>query len=735
MLRKAGAVLAVATLLGASCSPPSGFVARARRGSWHRVAGDLFRAGTTHAVNGLAAPGDGYGGWTAAGSIEDGPTSRTSAAVWSSADGHRWTRADLDPGDGREAVASAAAVRQGRVVVVGTVITDRGDRDGRVWTSPDGSSWRGATLVHPGDQRMRSVAAGPLGLVAAGTDGGLPALWWSADGATWTRVGDDALGPDHAVSAVAVGHAGAVAVGTVTVGGEVDGMAWSSADGRTWRAASLASAGLTGPGAQEVRSVTATSAGFVAVGDDAGGERRAAAVWTSPDGTTWHRPPPSPDMGEYPDAESTEGVSARSVAGSGPVVAVGGGYRLQVWTSADGRRWARESPPVDARGSDDALVVASGPTVLVRPGRSGLWVRHQAGRWTEVGSDPHIFPSASRTYSLAAMVRAGGHFLAFGDDGPDQAWWLSADGRAWQRQQDATGQFLESSVADVVTFGGVTVAAGTARLSSGEAHVAAVWTSVDRGVTWQRLDPGNPAFAVRRTTQIFGVGAAEHGVVAVGLSYEIGKRIDAHAWFSPDGRSWRRASDPPAWGGPGDQLLSDVCALPGGGFLALGAVVVHGDSDVWAWISRDGVTWERAGGQGAAMLGGPGDQFVGDCATRPGRVVVAATVPGAGGKDGVLWETADGATWKVAHRVAGPGSEALTSVVADGKRLVVVSHEDDDTSVHVSSDAGATWRRHTAASFAALGSQLAYEAAIRGDEVVVAGTDDESIAVWIGPAP
>jgi hypothetical protein len=313
------------------------------------------------------------------------------ASVWTSADGSGWARADLDAGGAHAAEASAGARRHGRAVVVGTVTAPAGDRDGRIWTSTDGVAWQPvqedpSVLGGPGDQEITSVEAGALGFVAAGLDRrgqqALPAVWTSADGLSWSRVSAGPASPfldGQVVLGVAVGAADAVAVGTLRTGAETDAMAWFSPDGITWRTVPLGLAGFTGPADQVARSVTATSDGFVAVGDDARGDRRVAVVWTSTDGITWQRQPPSPDMAELPGGDSTQGVSAADVAGTGPVVAVGGGFAMQVWTSPDGRRWTREQPPVQDVGSDPTGVATDGRSLLVVVGHSSLWSRPPGG--------------------------------------------------------------------------------------------------------------------------------------------------------------------------------------------------------------------------------------------------------------------------------------------------------------------------------------------------------------------
>lgn len=727
---------AVLLVTAAACGPAPAVVAHGRRGSWQRIEAPTFSAGPSYGIAGLMAPGDGFPAWAAAGSVRDG---RTRAVVWTSADGSRWSRADLDQGDARESVATAGARRAGVAVVVGTVITRLGDRDGRIWMSRDGSVWSVTNLPGGGrgDQSVTSVAGGPLGFVAAGADGAVPAVWWSPDGFTWTRsVG--AFEPADRIEAVAVGARGVVAVGTITTGDDVDGAVWFSTDGISWRAVPLGAAGFTGRTEQAVHAVTATSGGFVAVGDDDAGERRVAVVWTSADGVTWQRQPASPDMAELPGSEDTEGVSARSVAGPGPVVAVGGGFGLQVWTSPDGRRWTRDDPPVTGSRTDNALVAGDGSAVLIASAGS-LWFRRAGGRWADVGSDASAFPRSSESSTISLMVRVGDRLVAYGRDDGDKAVWFSSDGRVWQRQAAAESALHDGSGIDALTtFAGVTYAVGTARRAgtAGDS-VAAVWRSENGGTTWERADAANPAFFVKGSTQMFGVAAGPRGVVAVGLAYDVGQTIDAHAWFSPDGRSWRAVAEPAAWSAAGDQYLGHVCALPDGGFVAMGASVARGQHDSWTWVSADGVNWEQSPG-GGARVGSDPPLAVSSCTTTPAGVIVAGNVPGRGGRDGMLLRTTDGRSWTALGGRDGFSDDlddGLLGVAVDGDRMVVSGYVGSDISVYGSADGGLTWTKHTALSFGGMGTQQGSRLALAGDEVVMAGYDGASAAVWIGPAP
>lgn len=724
-------------VLAAACGPAPGYVSHGREGSWQRVGAPAFAAGPWSTVSGLVAPGDGWGAWVAVGDVRDGH--RSTAVAWTSADGARWSRSDLHHDSGQESVAAAGARRAGLAVVVGTARGALGDRDGRVWASRDGATWADVPVPAggPGHQELTSVAGGALGFVAAGRDGPAPAVWWSADGSTWARASGPFL-ETQAIEAVAVGPQGAVAVGTITTSGDVDGMAWFSPDGQNWRTVPLGGpAGFTGRAEQVVNSVTATAGGFVAVGADDGGERRVAVAWTSADGVTWQREPPSADMADLTTADSTRGITAARVSGAGPVVAVGGSARVRLWSSPDGRRWAREEAPA---GGPDALVATDGAAVLVRTGSADLWFRRPPGPWVEAGRDRAVIPRSAAEAWLGAMALGRDGLVSYGtrraDDGSvAPGFWASPDGRRWEWRSGADALRPNGRVDALAAHGDALVAVGVADGRSGEGRVAAVWRSDDGGTTWERIEEPNPAFWVRGATQMFAVTAFAHGLVAVGLSFEA--TIDAQAWHSADGRTWRRAVEPAAWSGPGDQYFNAVCALPGGGVVAVGGVDHRGEQDAWAWVSQDGVTWERAAGPGAALLGGTGLQYAPSCASTPSQVLVAGRGPGRGGPDGRLWRTTDGHSWALVGAEGpfpSPESDTLVEVAAAGGRIVVTGTEGDDLTVFTSADDGTTWRRWRAGSFEGLGSQFAGRALVAGDEVVLVGSDGASTAVWIGPA-
>ena len=173
-----------------------------------------------------------------------------------------------------------------------------GDAAAAVWTSPDGITWSRVPhdeAIFGGLQGMFGVTGGGLGLVAVGVgDDNDAAVWTSPDGTTWSRVPhDEAIfgGDDFQVMLAVTGAGpGLVAVGQDWSGGNADAAVWTSPDGTTWSRVPHDEAIFGGAGDQEMLSVTVGGPGLVAVGNDGGqaaigddgsGGDRDAAVWVA----------------------------------------------------------------------------------------------------------------------------------------------------------------------------------------------------------------------------------------------------------------------------------------------------------------------------------------------------------------------------------------------------------------------------------------------------------------------
>ncbi|XRQ04169.1 hypothetical protein ACN3XK_47440 [Actinomadura welshii] len=183
-------------------------------------------------------------------------------AAWHSADLKAWRRTGLD---GAPADVTAAG---GTYVAVG----GKG-RAPAVWTSADGAKWTAAEL--PG-----GLATGPLTgvaahggvLVAIGSDG---APLVSADGGTtWTAHG---LGGDlNATAVTATPHGFVLAAST----SRRDAAVLTSADGATWRRVQVP--GLAGDGDQRLTAMTGMGPHVVAAGTTADAHTEALLLWKAP---------------------------------------------------------------------------------------------------------------------------------------------------------------------------------------------------------------------------------------------------------------------------------------------------------------------------------------------------------------------------------------------------------------------------------------------------------------------
>lgn len=171
------------------------------------------------------------------------------AAVWTSADGITWSRAPhveavFGGGDNQ----AMLAVTTGGPGLVAVGYDGRGEEgysqglDAAVWTSADGIRWSRA----PNDESvfgglsysvMEDVTVGGPGLVAVGHEASGPVVWTSVDGVIWSRVRPDTTISGGIMAAVSTGGPGLVAIGEDTRPGWNGGLralVWTSADGISW---------------------------------------------------------------------------------------------------------------------------------------------------------------------------------------------------------------------------------------------------------------------------------------------------------------------------------------------------------------------------------------------------------------------------------------------------------------------------------------------------------------------
>jgi hypothetical protein len=290
----------------------------------------------------------------------------------------------------------------------------------------------------------------------------------SSDGYEWERVDSPAYVADTytAILRVAVGPDGLL-IASGLYGN--DWVRYVSSDGLTWEL--LAPGGFTG-------DVYGTDSGFIGFSEVPrdGGVGSDAGVWLSTDGREWMR---VEDDASLATEEDDWTVSIVNVAEGGPgIVAIGhsglsGGIgtelpgvdRMAVWLSADGTDWER------------------------LPDLEDTWA-------ATISKDPE-------TERLVVS-------------GTDM--WTSMDGYDWTKSETEYPQ-NQPREAGLAWSGGRVVAAGPAANLS-------LWVSGDRGDTWSRIDPSDPAFDGYRPgiTSLTRFGSA---FVAVGEAGDYGAEAAA----------------------------------------------------------------------------------------------------------------------------------------------------------------------------------------------------------------
>ena len=289
--------------------------------------------------------------------------------------------------------------------------------------------------------------------------------------------------------------------------------------------------------------------------------------------------------------------------------------QVAFWRSPDGTTWTHRS--IDetpfAGGAVSGLVVSDVQLVawgtLGQPTCNGqgegmtcdptpvmLWTSTDGAKWTRV-ADVSMFGGGT----IANVTFGADGFVAVGDSGWDSpAIWYSNFGTTWQRLTLPSSTFNAAHFSSVsaTTYGDATTSGyalggsigGTAPVSGGVAApntgLAAAWWSPD-GRTWTKATVNrNPGVG----TSLGGIDVGSSGWVAVG-SAEGGKA--AAAWTSTDGRTWQ----PIAlgyFGAPTPE--AGVTTLPGLIVRSDGRHLVAIDEDqssILMWISSDGVNWRR----------------------------------------------------------------------------------------------------------------------------------------------
>lgn len=601
------------------------------------------------------------------------------ARVLLSPDGRSWTVEPTDPGlvaaePNHISLITGLAEQGDQLVAVGaTALDDISSGDARAWTSTDGLTWQ-AVPTTPGmiDAEMESVAAGPSGFVAVGSDGfpggntQLPgargaAVWLSPDGRTWERVPEQASFQGAVMFGVLRTPSGYVAWGEIHDTGGSSPPAppiWTSSDGQQWeRAKGIGDAG--GPGAP-IASIVAIGDRLVAVGARQLPESEDSVVvpaaWQSEDGGRTWTLAGSPELGSAPRAGGLRDVA---VSGS-ELLAVGhlegapgasGGYSAIAWRSTDqGATWVALPDEPSFAGSlmeravgiDAGFVVfgaADGQTALANP--KLIWLAERPA-----APIPTIAPP-TETLSYAGFVNASvgwavtNRRLVLTDDGG--ATWRTAGPPV----DYAGGAPKGASFFDAAHGWVVSEDAFSSSLS--------LWRTTDAGATWARTilpavpDPAE-AMGDARTFWI----DATHAVIDVAGGMPNGFQ-DGLLFTADAGATWSEPAMRSATAGA-DGITGDPSFLdPKIGWLAGGAPGTR------LWATRDGGdTWKlQQLSAPAGYLDDQGSFWGAPTFFDPSNGVVARTFDNNQSTVLVIYRTgAGGRTWQP---VSGVTPEAVSS--------------------------------------------------------------------------
>jgi hypothetical protein len=231
----------------------------------------------------------------------------------------------------------------------------------------------------------------------------------------------------------------------------------ASSDGVHWSAPTTLKTDFAGNLA--ISTIVEGPSGLLALGypygDTCGGPPTLTAMWTSPDGRSWARL-------AMPKAFS--GATVETIAGGGAgFIALGtksDGTTQAIWTSPDGRAWTARRLPTVSSGTlaldgvtsfDDGFVLVG--SVLGEEGCGGAahvkaaaWFSVDGGSWTRAD-----LPGASSDPNAGLEVsRIGGQLLAtqsLPTSAPSHAW-TSTDGKTWTATADVSSDLYWSMVSD-----------------------------------------------------------------------------------------------------------------------------------------------------------------------------------------------------------------------------------------------------------------------------------------------
>lgn len=316
-------------------------------------------------------------------------------------------------------------------------------------------------------------------------------------------------------------------------------------------------------------------------------------------------------------------------------------------------------------GQADLLDVAPAAGHLVAVGylakniTAEAWSSEDGATWTRVVD----FPAGSGSLAVA-VAGTGSSALAVGRAGTSAAAWRSSNGVSWQ-PVDAGTAFddpAEIQMTAVAAVGRGFVAGGWAGALRGPIR-AAFWISAD-GVAWQRIANGG-GFADARVTAI--AARPDGGLLAVGIAGDAQTATGSVAWTSADGRSWTRTASAPTEG-----VMNGLTNAADLGWVAVGSNLQA--SRAMAWRSSDGSSWQAAPATPALDNYGLKIEMRDVAWTGTQLVAGGHRLFGQQFSTADVWLSSDGLTWTRAHEGAAFSQGRITAVCIGGRGLVAVGN-------------------------------------------------------------
>ena len=577
-------------------------------------------------------------------------------AIWTSQDGQSWTLAGtrgITPRQSSDTINVVTNTPNG-FLAAGYETTSAGNQ-AVTWTSRDGVTWQRLTAAQLGLQEPEGPPQGIDFAVSHGTatvitDRGA-GVWLSTDsGAHWTPV---TVPVDHgaqdSINGVSFDGAGLILVRPGrTASGASDGVAYFSADGRTWQyAGTIAAAGGWSPDV-----VKGSDYGFVVAGHTrdqyvAYTSTGTGARWlpTGPLGSTSSGPGFTPAVGPGGTVIAAGSTNSTRTNQQGLLIKAGttGNPEPVSLSSIAGGLIPEEAVNSVAVAGNEQVAVGSAD------GYPAVWRRVSDGPWTLVSPLGQV-SAGTDLAGLSAVTHGPNGWLAVG---PGPLVLTSADGAKWQPAGTITHDLAGVSAVQAASGPHGYVITGTVA-ETGGVYSRDVWWSQDL-VTWTKAHDVNETGGSNR---VLAVAAGPAGFVSAGSHENL-----PVVWISSDGRTWTAVSTPlPAGATAG--VIQQV-AVNGSHAVALGQqTTAHGVQPLAERSDDGGRTWQPV----PFTAPGPGVSFTALTASGGGFTAAAQFGSSGGTTAAAVWTSANGTSWTrlPVSGLAGDGSHAITALAASG---------------------------------------------------------------------